>query len=76
MRNNYHFECGESDGKVYHSEKHRDAAACKAAAKQYCEDHKQDVKLYSILGRIPSRLSEAKVGDECRLFFTQIIDNQ
>lgn len=47
MRNNYHFECGESDGKVYHSEKYRDAAACKAAAKQYCEDHKQDVKLYS-----------------------------
>ena len=30
-----------------------------------------------ILGRIPPLLSEAKVGDECRLFFfTETIDNQ
>ena len=32
--------------------------------------------LYPILGRIPPLLSEAKVGDECRLFFTKTIDNQ
>lgn len=31
---------------------------------------------YLILGRIPPFLSEAKVGDECRLFFTETIDNQ
>lgn len=47
MRNSYHFECDILDGKVYRSEKYRDAAACKAAAKQYCEDHKHDVKLCS-----------------------------
>lgn len=32
--------------------------------------------VYPILGRIPPLLSEAKVGDECQLFFTETIDNQ
>lgn len=31
---------------------------------------------YPIIGRIPPLLSEAKVGNECRLFFTETIDNQ
>ena len=40
------------------------------------EDVRNVYKLYPILGRIPPLLSEAKVGDECRLFFTETIDNQ
>lgn len=33
------------------------------------------MKIYPYHGRIPSLLSEAKVGDECRIF-TETIDNQ
>jgi hypothetical protein len=36
---------------------------------------KEMYRLYSYYDRIPSLLSEAKVGDECRVF-TKTIDNQ
>lgn len=40
------------------------------------KEAKEMTDIYPILGRIPPLLSEAKVGDECRLFFTETIDNQ
>lgn len=42
-----------------------------------CKEWEDFDTFYPILGRIPPLLSEAKVGDECRLFFfTETIDNQ
>jgi len=37
---------------------------------------RQELTFYLYHGRIPPLLSEAKVGDECRIYFTGTIDFQ